>query len=248
MTLPWVQQGASPARIGWLGQGTPASQGDICGALRQGLADLGYLEGQNLLIEAHWAENQASRLPELAQELVRLSPEVIVTQAPPPTLAVKAVTSTIPIVAVSVSDPVGLGLAASLAHPGGNVTGLTLAPPEHAAKRLQLLKEVAPGISRVAFLYNPGNPTDRTYLAVAQQAAPALELTLLPLAVSVPNDFAPAFEQAIAQGADSATIHAGALSACCMVQIVDFTVQHRLPAMYGARQLGPDVGGLMNYG
>ena len=129
-------------------------------------------------------------------------------QAAPVTLAIKAATATIPIVAVSVSDPVGLGLAASLAHPGGNVTGLTLTTPEQAAKRLQLLKEAVPSISRVAFFYYPGSPRDVTDLAVAQAAAPSLKLTLLPLAVNGPEEFAPAFAQAIAQRADSASFHA----------------------------------------
>src|SRR5688572_11334660 len=149
--VPWAQPQPRPRRIGWLAFATAAEFGNLFDALREGLRDLGYLEGQNLLIEARWAENQANRLPQLARELVELSPEVIVTQAEPVTQAVKAATSTIPIVAVSVSDPVGLGLAASLAHPGGNVTGLTLTTRGQAAKRLQLLQEVAPTVSRVAF-------------------------------------------------------------------------------------------------
>jgi putative ABC transport system substrate-binding protein len=247
VTLPWAQPGPRTARIGWLAFGTPTGMRETFDTVRQGLADLGYLEGQNLLIEARWAEDQASRLPQLAQDLVRLSPEVIVTQATPATQAVKAATSTIPIVGVSVSDPVGLGLAASLAQPGGNFTGLTLATPEQAGKRLQLLQEVAPSISRVAFFYFPGNPTDLAYLAAAQEAAPSLKLTLLPSPVSAPEDFAPAFTQAIDQGADSASFHAATLTRCCVSQIVDFTLQHRLPAVHPGRREGPDVGGLMSY-
>jgi putative ABC transport system substrate-binding protein len=247
MALPGAQPGPRTSRIGWLAFGTPAGMSDIFNALRQGLADHGYVDGQNLLLEARWAEDQARRLPELAQELVRLNPEVIVTQAIPATQAVKAATSTIPIVGVSVSDPVGLGLAVSLARPGGNYTGLTLTTPEQAGKRLELLKAAAPSISRVAFFYFPGNQRDLADLAAAQAAAPALELTLLPLPVNAPEDFAPAFAQAVDQRADGASFHAGTLSSCCVPQIVGFTVQHRLPAMHAGRSQGPDFGGLMSY-
>jgi putative ABC transport system substrate-binding protein len=248
-SMPWAPPGQRTYRIGWLAFGTPSSTAmiDVFDALRQGLRDLGYLEGQNLLIEARWAENEQRRLPELAQALVELSPEVIVTQATPSTLAVKAATTTIPIVAVSVSDPVGLGLAASLAHPGGNVTGLALAPPGQATKRLQLLQEVAPGISRVAFFYYPENPIDRASLAEAQEAAPRLKLTPLPLPVSAPADFEPAFAEALALGADSASFHAATLGACCVPQIVGFPLRHRIPAMHAGRLQGPDAGGLMSY-
>jgi putative ABC transport system substrate-binding protein len=247
VTLPWAQQQPRPHRIGWMAFASAAEFGNLFDALREGLRDLGYLEGQNLLIEARWAENQASRLPQLAQELVELSPEVIVTQAEPVTQAVRAATVTIPIVAVSVSDPVRLGLAASLAQPGGNVTGLTLTTRGQAAKRLQLLQEVAPHISRVAFFYYPGSARDRADLAETQEAAPQLNLTLLPLPVSAPADFEPAFAQAIAQGADSASFHAGTLGGCCVPQIVGFPLQHRLPAMHAGRPQGPDKGGLMSY-
>jgi putative ABC transport system substrate-binding protein len=242
-----AQSQPRPRRIGWLAFATAAEFGNLFDALREGLRDLGYVEGQNLLIEAHWAENQASRLPQLAQELVALSPEVIVTQAEPVTQAVKAATSTIPIVAVSVSDPVSLGFATSLAHPGGNVTGLTLTTRGQAAKRLQLLQEVAPTVSRVAFFYYPGSARDLADLAESQEAAPQLKLTLLPLPVSAPADFEPAFAHALALGADSASFHAGTLGGCCVPQIVGFPLQHRLPAMHAGRPQGPDHGGLMSY-
>jgi len=241
--VPWAEPQPRPRRIGWLAFATADQFGNLFDALREGLRDLGYLEGQILLVEARWAENQASRLPQLAQELVELGPEVIVTQADAVTQAVTAATSTIPIVAVSVSDPVGLGIAASLAHPGGNVTGLTLTTRGQAAKRLQLLQEVSPTASRVAFFYYPGSARDRADLAEAQEAAPQLKLTLLPLPVSAPADFEPAFAQALALGADSASFHAGTLGGCCVPQIVSFPLQHRIPAMHAGRPQGPDHGG-----
>jgi putative ABC transport system substrate-binding protein len=235
--------------LGWLAFGTSESMIPLLDSLRQGLGDLGYIEGQNLAIEARWAGRQQERLDDLAAELVRLAPDVIVSQATPSSLAVKKATSKIPIVAVSISDPVGSGLVASLAHPGGNLTGLGLSPPGLGSKRLQLLKESAPSISRVAVFWNPDNPVEVTTLAVTLQAAqdPPLNLAILPVPVKSAGDFSAAFQQALEWRADGAVFMAAAVSGCCMPQIVDFTVQNRLPALHDVRIAGPDSGGLMSY-
>ena len=236
-------------RIGWLAFGTPEGMLPLLDSLRQGLSDLGYVEGQNFIIEARWANRQQERLDDLAAELVRLNPDVIVSQATPASLAAKAATTKIPIVAVSISDPVGSGLVTSVAHPGGNLTGIGNTPPSLGAKRLQLLKETAPSISRVAVFWNPDNPVDASTLAVTQQATqdPSLKTAVLPFTVRNAGEFSSAFQQALDQRANGAIFMAGALSGCCMPQIVDFANQNRLPAMHDTRITGPDAGGLMSY-
>jgi len=201
------------------------------------------------VIEARWADRDQGRLDDLAAELVRLNPDVIVCQATPSSIAARKATARIPIVAVSISDPVGSGLVASLAHPGGNVTGLGLTPPEIGAKRLQMLKELTPTTTRIAIFWNPDNPNDASTLTVTEQAArdPSLDLALVPLPVKSVGDFAPAFQQALDQRADGVVFMASALSGCCMPQIVDFTTRNHLPAMFESRISGPDAGGLMSY-
>src|SRR5947199_4326052 len=146
------------ARIGLLSQGSPTSGQHIREAFRQGLREVGYVDGQNIVIEYRSAEGRAERLPDLAAELVSLKVDVIVAGGTPPPLAAKHATRTIPIVMAAAGDPVGSELVASLARPGGNVTGLSTFTPELAGKRLQLLKEGVPGVSRVAVLWNAANP------------------------------------------------------------------------------------------
>jgi putative ABC transport system substrate-binding protein len=246
--VPWAQPGPRTYRIGWLAFGDPVGMAPLIGALREGLRQLGYEEGRNLVIEERWAERRQERLDALAAELVHLAPDVIVSQATPASLAAKKATATIPIVAVSISDPVGSGLVDSLARPGGNVTGLGLSPPSLTTKRLELLKETAPLISRVAFLWNPDNPVDGSALAEARAVAPALGLTLVPLEVRAAADFPPALQEAADRRADGGIFLAGALSGCCMPQIVEFMLRERVPAVHDTRITGPDAGGLMSYG
>ena len=184
-----AQQPAKVRRIGFLFYGSPGPSPEL-DAFRQGLRELGYIEGQNITVEYRFASGRVERLPELAAELVRLKLDVIVTPGTPASVAAKQATGTIPIVFAGVADAVGAGLIASLARPGGNVTGLTSISAELGGKRLELLKGVAPKASRVAVLYNPADRSNVLVLKELQEAAPALGLTLQPIEVRNPGEFA----------------------------------------------------------
>ena len=171
-----AQQPERMRRIGVLWPGAPPDKWDE--AFRQGLRALGYMDGRNILLEYRWAEGKQERLPVLAQELVRLGVDVIVTISAPAIIAVKQATTTIPIVFAGTSDPVRTGFAASLARPGGNLTGLSLMAPDLAGKRLELIKSVVPTISRVAMLWNGSDEGMAIRVREAQLAAPAMRLTL----------------------------------------------------------------------
>lgn len=175
-----AQQPASLPRIGWLSPGSvsDARTSRYLQAFRQGLRELGYVEGQNIAIEFRWAEGQYDRLPGLAAELVRLKVNVIVTPSTPATRGAKQATETIPIVMTSSGDPVASGLVASLARPGGNITGMSTMTPELVGKQLEMLKEVVPKVSRVALLGNPANPFYAQQVREAQDAARALGVRL----------------------------------------------------------------------
>jgi putative tryptophan/tyrosine transport system substrate-binding protein len=202
-------------------------------AFWQGLRDLGYVEGQTILIETRSAEGREERLPELAAELVRLPVDVIVVAASTPAiLAAKQATSTIPIVMSGSADPVGTGLVASLARPGGNVTGLSLFSREVSAKRLQLLQELSPGATRVAVLWNVTNPARALDWKEIQAAAPRLGLELQSLGVRQPDDFHEAFRAATRGQAEALLILGDPLTVTHRHQVVDFVAQSRLPAVY----------------
>src|SRR6266581_1654716 len=176
------------SRVGFLFYGASGPSPEL-DAFRQGLRDLGYIEGQNIAIEYRFANGQVGRLPELAAELVRLKLDVIVTPGTPASMAAKRATSTIPIVFAGVADAVGAGLVTTLARPGGNVTGLTSISAELGGKRLELLKEVAPKASRVAVLYNPADRSNVLVLTELQESARALRLSLHPLPVRGSAEF-----------------------------------------------------------
>ena len=176
-----AQQAAKIPRIGVLFPGSPATFALRTKAFVQGLGELGYLEGKTVAIEWRWGEDKVERLPELAAELVRLNVDVIVANGTPAIKAVRAATKSIPIVMAGVGDPVGIGLVASLARPGGNVTGLSILAPELSRKRLELLKEVVPKLSRVAAMLNPTNPVFRHELQETRDAARSLGLQLEPI-------------------------------------------------------------------
>jgi putative tryptophan/tyrosine transport system substrate-binding protein len=189
-----AQQSGKLSRIGFLGTSSPSLERHVVDALRQKLRELGHVEGENIAIEFQWAEGQDDRLPSLAAELVRLKPDVIVTTGTPGTLAAKQATSTIPIVFASSGNPVNAGLVATYARPGGNVTGFTILGPELEGKRVQLLKEAVPGLSRVALLWNPANPGLIDFYHQSRAAAAALDLTLRPvMEVRGIDDFKDAF-------------------------------------------------------
>jgi len=189
---------------------------------------------------------KADHLPALAAELVGLNVDVIVTSATPSVLAAKKATSTIPIVFVSVTDPVASGVVASLARPGGNITGLTILAPELSGKRLELLKEAVPNVTRVAFLWNSANPAQAPQWREAQAAAQALGLRLQSLEVRSSNDFDSAFEAALRERARALIASPEPLINTHLKRIVEFAAKNRLPAMYAGPEV-VDAGGLMSY-
>ena len=215
-------------------------------ALRQGLKELGYIEGRNVVIEYRYAEGKADRLPALAAELMGLQVDVIVAAGTPGVLAAKKATSTIPIVFVSVGDPVASGFVASLARPGGNVTGLTNFSPELSGKRVELLKEAVPNISRVAFLSNPANPVQGLQWKETQAAAQALGLHLQSLEVRSSNDLDSALQAASRERSQALIPATDALIDTHLKRIVEFVAKNRLPAMYGVPE-AVYAGGLMSY-
>ena len=215
--------------------------------LRLGLRDLGYVEGKSIALEERSSQGRSERFSDLASELVRLNVNIIVTWGTPATLAAKQATTTIPIVMASAGDPVSSGLVSSLAHPGGNVTGLTVLGPGLAAKRLDLLKEAVPNMSRVAFLWNPANPDQKSSFNEVQAGARALGVTLQ----SVEARSREELEQALAmlkQSRPSALLMtADGVHQRYIGRIVAFTSETRLPAMYQLKE-AVDRGGLMSYG
>jgi putative ABC transport system substrate-binding protein len=238
-----AQPAGKVSRIGFLFFGAPGPSAEV-DAFRQGLRELGYIEGQNATIEYRFAGGQVERMPELASELARLKVDVIVTSNTPSAMAAKAATSTIPIVFAVVADPVGAGLITNFARPGGNITGLSSIGRELGGKRLELLKEVAPKASRLAVLYNPSDRSNQLILKELQEAAPALRLSVHPLGVRAPNEFA-----AMTRERDHALFVApGVLTLELRNRraLVDLANKSRIPAMWGHRQF-VDAGGLMSY-
>jgi len=212
---------------------------------RQGLLDLGYVEGRNIAIEYRSAEGRPERLVAAATELTRLPVDIIVTFGSPATEAAKQATTTIPIVMAGIGDPVRAGFVASLAHPGGNITGNTILGPELAAKRLQLLKLAVPTVSRVAFLWNPDNPSHAAYLDEWKAAARALGVEMLFVAVRSSDVFDSAFVAMMQERPDAFTMTAD--HQLHIGWIIDFLARNRLPGMYQVRE-NVVAGGLMSYG
>jgi putative ABC transport system substrate-binding protein len=246
VSLPAEAQQPKLHRIGILFIGTSSFYSAWIDVFRQGLKELGYIEGKNIAFEYRYAEGKADRLPALAAELVVLKVDVIVTSATPSVLALKKATSTIPIVFVAVADPVASGLVASLARPGGNVTGLTILAVELSGKRVELLKEAVPKVTRVAFLWNSANPGLTPAWREAQAAAQALGLQLQSLEVRSSNDFDSAFETALRERAQALITPPEALFNTHLKRIVEFAAKNRLPAMYAFTE-AVDAGGLMLY-
>jgi putative tryptophan/tyrosine transport system substrate-binding protein len=244
--LAGAQQPKKVYRIGILLVGSPAFYSAWIDVFRQALKELGYMEGKNIAIEYRYAEGKADRLPFLAAELVGLKVDVIVSSSTPSVLAAKQATNTIPTVFVSIADPVASGLVASLARPGGNITGLSIVAVELSGKRLELLKEAVPNIARVAFLWNSANPAQAPQWREAQAAAQVLGLQLQSLEVRSSNDFDSAFEAALRERAQALVTTPAALLGAHLKRIVEFAAKNRLPAMYGNPQF-VDAGGLMSY-
>jgi len=230
-------------RIGYLAM-FPAPPGRE--AFLQGLRDLGWIEGQNITIEYRYAHGRLEQLLDLVAELVRLKVDLIVAVSPQPVQAAKEATTTVPIVMVAVADPVTYGFVTSLARPGGNITGVSLLLPELSAKRLELLREMVPKLSRAAVLWNAANPFRALDLKVAQAGARALGVTLQSLGVRGPDDFDRAFEAASRERARALITLEDPLTFAHRTRIVGLAAKHRLPAIYGLREY-VDAGGLMSY-
>ena len=222
----------------------PAAQWD---PFRQGLRELGYIEGRNIAIEYRSAEGRPERLVAAATELTRLPVDIIVAFGSPATEAAKQATTTIPIVMAGIGDPVRAGFVASLAHPGGNITGNSVLGAEVGGKRLQLLKLAVPTLSRVAFLWNPDNPSHAAYLNDWKAAAPALGVEMLFVAVRSSDEFDSAFAAMMGERPDAFTMTADLLHQLHIGWIIDFLAKNRLPGMYLLRE-NVVAGGLMSYG
>jgi putative ABC transport system substrate-binding protein len=231
-------------RLGFLSTASLSSLSPRLEAFRQGLRTLGYIEGKNIEIEYRSADGKADRLPELAAELVRLKVDCIVTAGETPTRAAKQATSTIPIIMTTVGDPVVLGFVASLARPGGNITGLSTISADLAGKRLELLKETIPKLSRLVVFSDPRN-TD-TDLNEIEAAARLLKIQLMLLEVQSLDDLENAFRSIVKSRADAITIGAGGFFNTHQKRIAELAVKHRLPAMYIEQEFVL-AGGLMTY-
>lgn len=243
-----AQPRAKPYRIGYLQTATPDEQAPLTKAFDDGLRDLGYVEGRNVVIERRFAWGRQERLPGLAAELVRLDVDVIVTGANIVIAAVMQATSTVPVVMATSRDPVGSGFVASLAHPGGNVTGLTGDPtPDVQAKRLELLKATVPGASRVAVLVNPIAPAADIYQAATENAASKLGVTLVVVPAKGRDEFAAAFANMARARADALVVLPDPVFFTARAGIVELARQYRLPAVYHAKEV-VEAGGLMSYG
>jgi putative ABC transport system substrate-binding protein len=243
-----AQQPTKIPRIGYLNPVSPSTSSDRIVALRQGLRELGYEEGKNILIESRYAEGKLDRLPALAAELVRLKVDVIVTSGPLPTRVTKEATTTIPIVMGQDNDPVGNGFVASLARPGGNITGLSTLAPEISGKRLELLKEIVPRLSRVAVFGTSTQPGNAQVLKEVELAAGALGVKLQYLDILFPKDIESAFRTA-GKGRAGAVLWMvpSSIDNSRRNEIVELAVKSRLPVIYPR----PDIvehGGLMTYG
>jgi len=250
LTAPFTTQ-AQPAgkvyRMGWLAGTASSQENNELEALRAGLRELGYVEGKSIVIEYRWAESKYDRLPELAAELVRLRVDVIVTGGTAATQAAMQATTTIPIVMTATGDPLRTGLVASLARPGGNVTGVTQLGAEIAGKRLQILIDTVPNVSRVAFLQNQANASHKPYFHDLQIAARGLGLTLQSVDVHEPGEFEKVFAAMMRERPNALLVTGDFVHRLRKAWIIDFAAKKRLPAMYQLKEY-VEAGGLMSYG
>jgi putative tryptophan/tyrosine transport system substrate-binding protein len=243
-----AQQPAMPV-VGFLGSVSPDASADRLRALRQGLRETGFVEGENVAIDYRWADNQIDRLSELAAELVGRRVAVIVTGGgPAPAFAAKASTSAIPVVFTVAQDPVGLGLVASLARPGANLTGVNFLAVELAAKRLELLRELIPAAARIALLVNPANAaiTEATVRDV-ESAARATGMQIRVLNADTSSEIDAAFGSFERERPDALLVGTGPFFTARRVQLVQLAARYMIPAIYAGRQ-NAEIGGLISYG
>jgi putative tryptophan/tyrosine transport system substrate-binding protein len=243
-----AQQAKKIPRIGYLsGSGTPNNPGSQVEAFRQGLRDLGYIEGKNILVEYRYAEGREDRFRDLAAELVGLNVDVLVTASTIAVRAAKQLSATMPIVMAGVGDAVATGLVASLSRPGANVTGITALGSELSTKQLEVLKDIFPRVSRVAVLFNAVNPSNVNSWKQIEAVAPSMRVRPQPLEVRGHEDFAPAFNAAVRERADALLVIRDPLNQNQRTRIVTLAAQTKLPAIYPL-PMYVDVGGLMSYG
>jgi len=243
--------GAQPAgkvhRIGFLGNSTAALEAHLVGPFREGLRELGYVEGQNIVIEYRWAEGNYERFPALIAELLAQRVELIVTAGTPASLAVKKATTSLPLIMVGVGDPVDTGLVASLARPGGNITGLNSTVEGLEGKRLELLREVIPRLSHVAVFWNPENPTLLTYLKEMRAAAQVLGIKLQVVEVRTSGDLEETFKAIVRARPGALRVMGDRLFLHNRQRIMDFATKQRLPTVPTHPEL-IEAGGLMSFG
>ena len=245
---PLPGQQAKIRRIGFLAVGTREGRAVLIEGFRKGLQELGYVEGKNIVIEYRFSEGKDERLPDLAHELVVLKVELIVASGTPASFAAAKTTRTVPIVMGGIAaNPVDTGLVASLARPGGNVTGMSLISSQLSGKRLELLKTLLPGLSRVAVFWNPTNPTYGQVMEELEIGARALGLQLQRLEVRVPDDFEGAFAAATREQAGALIVPGDPLTTNRPKVVADLAAKSRLPAMMEFREF-VEAGGLMSYG
>ena len=238
---------AAVRRLGWLDAGTPATAKSAVDGLRQGLRELGYLEGRDLLIEFRWGEGRSDRLRELAMELVRANVDVIVVNGEPGIRAAREATATIPIVMGAVGDPVGAGFATSLARPGGNITGVSNLAVEITGKWFQLLREAVPRLGHVAVLWNPANPTHQSFWREAQTAAQTVGVRASRIDLTGPDDLEKAFAKMALEQVEGVVVLPDPLTSANRSRIAELLVAGRLPAIALFRE-SAEAGILLSYG
>jgi putative ABC transport system substrate-binding protein len=241
-----AQQTAMPV-IGWLGSLSPSPNALLLAAFRRGLAEIGYVEGQNLALEYRWAEGRYDQLPALAADLVGRKVDAIVAGSGPPALAAKSATSTIPIVFTTGTDPVADGLVASLARPGGNLTGVGGLNVELMPKRLELISELVPQARVIALLVNPSNPDTERMMQDVQEAARAKGVKLPILKAGTESEIAAAFASAIQMRADALIVRSDSFFYGSREQLVSLAARHTVPVIYSLRDFAT-TGGLISYG
>jgi putative ABC transport system substrate-binding protein len=235
-------------RLGFLASGTSTASVGMVEAFRDGMRELGWVEGRNVVVDYRFAEGRNERLPGLAAELVRNRVDLIVAANSPTVIAARNATSTIPIVMTSVADPVGFGVIASLARPGGNVTGVTYsAGLEIFGKQLQLLQEVVPTAKRVAFLWNPSNPGHAAIASNVQTAAKSLGLSIQLVEARTPDDFDGAFAAIAKERAQALVVASDSMFGSYALRLGELTTRNRLPSIHGTRS-NVEAGGLIMYG
>jgi putative tryptophan/tyrosine transport system substrate-binding protein len=242
-----AQQHGRIAKIGHLESGVPSSSPNLLAAFRQGLRDLGYIEGQNLFIQSRYAEGKEERLPQVARELVDYGVDVIFAIGPPQALAAAKATDKIPIVFVGGGDPVQMGLVQSFAHPGRNVTGLTFVTVDLASKRVQLLKEAVPAAQRLAILWNPENTLNKLELREAAKTAEALGLVPVAIEIRVLDDIDNAFETMTGQHIDATLVLSSPLTFPNRPRIVRAALKAHMPTLGALREYA-ESGLFMSYG